>query len=188
MPSVKPIPILLLAALVATHPEPVSETYRWLVFVGLLTSMVGDICLVFPHGFVPGLTSFLIAHLFYIGAFAPGGGWGPVAWLLLIPFVGFAAAVVSYLWPHLGRARGPVLGYVTVIALMGWRAAVRALDADAGSSGARALGGALLFMLSDALLAVNRFARPFAAGDAAVMVTYYAAQTLIALSVPAGAP
>src|SRR5439155_538218 len=40
-----------------------------------------------------------------------------------------------------------------------------------------------LFMLSDGLLATDRFARRFAAADAAVMTTYYAAQTLIALSV-----
>jgi uncharacterized membrane protein YhhN len=92
--------------------------------------------------------------------------------------------MLAYLWPHLGRQRVPVAVYVSVIAIMGWRAAARAGPAPA-LSGALALAGALLFMVSDGLLAVDRFARPFRAGDAAVMTTYYAAQTLIALSVRA---
>ena len=49
-------------------------------------------------------------------------------------------------------------------------------------SGTHALAGALLFMTSDALLAFDRFIRPFRVADAAVMATYYTAQALIALS------
>jgi uncharacterized membrane protein YhhN len=182
----KPLPIALLAALVASEPAPVAETYRWLVCAALLCSMAGDIWLLFPRGFVPGLASFLVAHLFYVAAFAPGGGWDARAWLLLVPFALAAGAMLTYLWPHLRRERGAVLAYVGVIAVMGWRAAVRALEVDAGASGPLAFVGALLFMVSDGVLATNRFARPFAAADAVVMVTYYAAQVLIALSVRGG--
>jgi len=57
------------------------------------------------------------------------------------------------------------------------------VTAAPAASGGLALAGALLFMLSDGLLATDRFARRFAAADAALMTTYYAAQTLIALSV-----
>jgi uncharacterized membrane protein YhhN len=178
----KAVPIALLAALVAAEPAAIGERYRWLVFAALLCSLAGDLWLVFPGGFVPGLASFLVAHLLYIGAFAPGGAWDTDAWLLLLPFVFFAIVMLTYLWPHLGRQRIPVVIYVTVIAAMGWRAAVRAGLAPA-PSGALALAGALFFMLSDGLLAVDRFSRPFRAADAAVMTTYYAAQMLIALSV-----
>src|SRR5947199_206071 len=76
----------------------------------------------------------------------------------------------------------PVGVYVSVIAVMGWCAAVRA-TAGPSASGELALAGALLFMLSDGLLATDRFARRLRAADAIVMTTYYAAQTLIALSV-----
>jgi uncharacterized membrane protein YhhN len=90
----------------------------------------------------------------------------------------------GFLSPHLGRLRAPVAVYVLVIAAMAWRAAARAAAPVAG--GTLALAGAVLFMVSDGLLATDRFARPFAAADGAVMVTYYAAQTLIAASALAG--
>ena len=93
--------------------------------------------------------------------------------------------MLAYLWPHLAQDRAPVAVYVTVIVVMGWRAAARAAGAAPMPSGELALAGALLFMISDGVLAVDRFARPFAAADGAVMTTYYAAQTLIALSVRA---
>jgi len=175
------IPIALLASLVAAEATPVGERYRWLVFAGLLCSLGGDVWLVFPKGFVPGLVNFLIAHLLYIAAFSPGGGGSGI---VLVPFAVFGLAMLAYLWRGLGNDRGPVTVYVTVIVVMGWRAAARALaPATPSTSATLALVGALLFMLSDGLLAIDRFARRFEAADGAVMTTYYAAQTLIALSV-----
>ena len=74
-----------------------------------------------------------------------------------------------------------MLVYVTVIALMAWTAARRATaQATPAPSGTLALAGSLLFMSSDAVLALDRFARRIPAGHALVMLTYYAAQTLIA--------
>ena len=178
----KAMPIVLLAGLVATEPAPVGQAYRWLVFAGLLCSLGGDVWLLFPRGFVAGLASFLLTHLLYIAAFAPGTPWNASAWALLAPFALGSLAMLRYLWPHLGRDRAPVGVYVSVIAVMGWCAAVRATAAPS-ASGELALAGALLFMLSDGLLATDRFARRLRAADAIVMTTYYAAQTLIALSV-----
>ena len=178
----KAMPIALLAGLVASEPAPVGQVYRWLVCAGLLCSLGGDVWLLFPRGFVAGLLHFLVAHLLYIAAFAPGTPWSASAGVLLAPFVLVCVAMLGYLWPHLGRDRLPVTVYVTVIAVMGWRAAMRATAAPT-ASGELALAGALLFMLSDGLLATDRFARRLPAADAAVMTTYYAAQTLIALSV-----
>ena len=95
-----------------------------------------------------------------------------------------ALALLAVLWPHLGPMRGPVLAYVGVICAMTWMAARRAAaPATPEPSGALALGGALSFMMSDGILAVDRFARRFDLAHAVVMVTYYAAQTLIAASV-----
>src|SRR5207253_7591702 len=94
--------------------------------------------------------------------------------------------MLAYLWPHLGKDRLPVLVYVAVIVAMGWRAAARALAPGIPeSSGTLAFAGAVVFMVSDGVLATERFARAFAAADAVVMITYYAAQILIALSVRA---
>ena len=178
----KAMPIAVLAGLVASEPAPVGQAYRWLVFAGILCSLGGDVWLLFPRGFVPGLLNFLLAHVLYIAAFAPRTAWNAAAWALLAPFALVSLAMLRHLWPHLGRERAPVAVYVSVIAVMGWRAAVR-VTAAPPASGGFALAGALLFMLSDGLLAVDRFARRFPGADATVMATYYAAQTLIALSV-----
>jgi uncharacterized membrane protein YhhN len=183
----KAIPILLLVLLVVAEPAPVSDAYRWLVAGALVFSMAGDIFLVFPGRFRAGLASFLMAHVLYVVAFAPPTGTTAASLVVLLPFVPFAAfagAMLGLLWPHLGRDRAPVVVYVSVITLMGWRAALRALDpATPSPSDTLALAGALFFMASDGVLAYDRFVRGFALAPAIIMTTYYAAQVLIALSV-----
>jgi uncharacterized membrane protein YhhN len=179
----KPIPIAILAALVVAGPSSLGNDYRRLVVAALVFSMIGDVCLVFPGRFTQGLASFLVAHLLYLTAFAPAGAWSGVAWLGLVPFAVGAGAMLRVLWPHLGRKRAPVAAYVTVIAVMAWRAAVRATAPEVPPpSGVLAAAGALVFMVSDGVLSVNRFARRFGAAEAIIMSTYYAAQTLLALS------
>jgi uncharacterized membrane protein YhhN len=175
----KPLPVLLLIALVMLHDGPAG--YRLLVAAGLLCSMAGDIWLLFERHFGRGLASFLVAHLFYIAAFVPALGGTAGAWFVIVPLALYGSVLLGYLWPHLGGVRLPVLAYVSVIALMVVCAAMRA-PAVPLQTGALALVGALFFLASDSLLAIDRFARPFGSAVAAVMVTYYTAQTLIALS------
>src|SRR4051794_10623723 len=81
----KALPILLLAALAWTT----GGTYARLVGAGLACSAVGDVCLLSPDRFVPGLASFLVGHLCYLAAFAlagpalvPDWRWGIVLALL----------------------------------------------------------------------------------------------------------
>lgn len=174
-----PIAVLLGAVLLAEPPGPLP--YRMLVAAALVLSMAGDVCLLWKRFFVPGLACFLVAHLLYISAFAQGVD--RPGWASAIPFVLFAALVLARLWPHLGRYRAPIAVYVAVITTMGWLATQRAFGGAVEATSARlALVGAVAFMTSDTLLAVNRFARPFRGGDTAVMATYYAAQALLALS------
>ena len=141
-----------------------------------------------PERFTLGLASFLLGALLLPGGLRSGArhgrhgrGRGSSASALV------AAVLLAVLWPHLGRVRGPVLVYVGVIARDGMcRGAPRArAPDDARPSGALALAGALVFMASDGVLAVDRFAHRFTAAHAVVMVTYYTAQTLIAASVAA---
>ncbi len=180
----KALPILALAGVTATVEPAVSAPYAALVTTGLLLSAVGDVCLVWPERFTMGLASFLAAHCCYLAAFAVGVHDGGVAGLWLLGIAAVAIALLAVLWPHLGRMRTPVLLYVAVIAAMAWTAARRAAaPLTPWPSGGLALAGALVFMGSDAVLAVDRFARRFAGAHAIVMVTYYTAQTLIAASV-----
>jgi len=184
----KVLPILALAAVVASGPSSVDTRYATWLVGGLLASAVGDVCLVWPERFFTrGLASFLIAHCLYVGAFASGAAAGGMAWPWLAGILGTAAILLARLWPHLGRVRGAVLAYVAVIAVMAWTAARRAgAPATPVPSGVLALVGSLLFMTSDAILALDRFARRIPAAHAVVMITYYAAQTLIASSAVAG--
>lgn len=89
---------------------------------------------------------------------------------------------MAFLWPGLGAGlRVPVVIYVAALSAMAAQAIGRA--GVLGTSAARAAGwGAGLFVLSDALLAINRFRAPFTGAHIAVMVTYFAAQWLIARS------
>jgi len=159
---------------------------RRFVRIGLVLSLVGDVCLLWPkEGFLPGLVSFLLAHLAYIAAFCV-----PLR-LAARPlvFVGYgvvAALILSLLWPGVpGALRVPVLGYVVCLATMAAQAAVwwrsAAGSAEERLARAAAIGG-LLFMASDSLLAINRFALPLPFAPLWILATYWAAQWAIASS------
>ncbi len=177
----KPATMLAILAIVLLSPGP-RDGYVTLVAVGLLFSLAGDVFLMLPSDrFLPGLASFLVAHLLYIAAFGRAAGLvlSPEA---LLPFVAYAAVLVPLLWPHFGRMRGPALLYVLAILAMGWQAAGQWL-AVREAWAVLALAGAALFVVSDSALAWNRFRAPFHASQLVVLSTYYAAQWLIALSV-----
>lgn len=178
----KPLTIGLvigLAWLTGAH-EP--DRYFWLIFAGLLFSAAGDVLLMLPRDrFVPGLISFLVAHLLYIAAFsAPAGFFA--APLLAVPYLLGAGALLFYLLPKTGKLAVPVTVYALALAAMGWQAASR-WDALQDSASFYAMIGAILFMVSDSVLATSRFAKPFRSAEFLLLTTYFAAQTLIALSV-----
>ena len=172
---------LILALVLASGTFMTTPYARW-VFIGLLFSLMGDIWLMLPQDrFLYGLASFLVAQLCYAFAFAEGAsarGFGEAA--LALSAVGIV--VLRYLWKGLPRGmRPPVVVYVVAILSMAALAAARALGQPSAGSSAAAIG-ALLFVASDATLAINRFARPFRLAQGAVWVTYFAAQFLIAAS------
>ena len=178
----KSLPVLALAAVVAAGATVPS--YGRLVMAGLLASAVGDVCLAFPSGFLFGLGAFLVGHLCYVGAFAGGAVVTSVSVAAAAAIGVFAVLMLRYLWPHVrtSRVRWPVVVYMAAICAMGWCAIASASAPGAAEAAAAGAIGAVAFMVSDSVLAVNRFARPFAAAHAIVMVTYYAAQMLIARS------
>jgi uncharacterized membrane protein YhhN len=177
--TAKGLPIVVLMITVLRLPAPVSDAYRWLVLAALAASLAGDLFLLSRDRFRPGLASFLLAHVVYVLAFCTGPWVTPGVWWGLVAVA--AAAMLARLWPHLGRERLPVTLYVATIAAMAWTAGGRAAAGAPG--GAVALAGAVTFMVSDAALAMNRFVGRFPAAQAVVMVTYYAAQTMLAWSV-----
>lgn len=173
---------LILVLALATGGD--DRAYTGLIAAGLALSLAGDIFLMLPDDhFIAGLVSFLIAHLVYIAAFIRAAD-RPIAGtsvLPLLPLLAYGLAVFAILRPHLGPLLVPVLAYMLVILIMAWRAIEYARQYPAAGPVAAALG-ALLFVVSDSALALNRFARPFRAAQALVLGTYFAAQWLIALS------
>ena len=177
----KPLPILALAWAVA-HGPLASAAYGERVVAGLLLSAVGDVSLVFPAGFLAGLSAFFLAPLGYIGAFAPGAVPTPAALGAAALLTVLTLGMLRDLWPHVARLHVPVTVYVAALATMAWCAIARALAPDAPVGATVGAVGAASFFVSDGVLAVDRFARPFAGAYAVVMTTYYAAQVLIAAS------
>jgi uncharacterized membrane protein YhhN len=150
----------------------------WLV-AALALSVMGDAWLMFPGFFVQGLASFLLAHLCFLVVYRQGVGWFPSRAALAVSLA-YGAAMFAYLLPHLGAGlRMPVAAYVLVIALMGAQAVGRALVR--GTVGDRWIAvGAVLFMASDSLLAVNRFVAPIPLSPLWILSTYFTAQLLMA--------
>lgn len=177
----KPLTVLLVIGVALSVPEAISPTYRVLIVAGLCASLVGDVLLIFPQRFLPGLVSFLVAHLIYIAAFTVTAE-RPAPWWVLIPFVVYGAVILWRLWSHLGALRQPVLIYVGVILVMAWQAASRWVVAQHRAE-LLALAGAYLFVASDSVLAFERFRGGWRSAAFWVLSLYFAAQGLIALSV-----
>jgi uncharacterized membrane protein YhhN len=183
----KPLTTLLVIAWAWPRGADRPAQRRW-IRLGLLASLAGDVALLWPdQGFLPGLIAFLLAHLAYIAAFTRGLRLGARA----APFVVYAlvaAAVLSQLWPGVPAAlRGPVLAYVAALACMAAQAAAwwRARRGQAGEELAwRAAAGGALFMVSDAVLAANRFLAPVPAAGLLILTTYWLAQLAIAGALP----
>ncbi len=178
----KPLATLLVLAAALLPPAPAGPGYRAWIAAGLVLSLAGDVLLMLPRDrFVAGLASFLLAHLCYVAAFVGDGGFRADL-ASLLPFAAAGAVLLAVLLPRVeGKLKAPVAVYGGAIVLMAWQAAARWLELG-GTAPLLAAAGATLFVVSDAALAVDRFARPFPAAQAVVLSTYWAAQWLIALS------
>ena len=180
----KPLTTVLILALTATAPQPVSRGYQALVCAGLLFSLAGDVFLMLPRDrFVAGLASFLLAHLFYVAAFAPRPPT-LAAPPVLAALVAYGVVLLRALWPRLGPLRAPVAVYAAALLVMAWEAAERWMVLDTTPALLAAVGAGF-FVVSDSVLAWERFRRRSAYGQAVVLGTYFAAQWLIASSVSA---
>ncbi len=182
----KPIPVLCLIVLLRVW-SPVPDFYRRAIAVGFVFSLAGDVFLMLPRDlFIFGLGSFLLAHLCYIAAFSNRGASGKVSLqsIRLIPFLAYGMGMLGFLWPNLGELRLPVIVYVGVILTMGWRAAARiGHPGESPKAHWSALCGAISFILSDTLIALEKFHGAFPFARFLIMLTYWAGQLGIALSV-----
>jgi len=174
----KPLTTVLILAHAWPRGHDLPVVRRW-VLVGLVFSWAGDVFLMWPkEGFLPGLVSFLLAHLAYLWAFTRVSRLAAKP-LVFVAYGLVAVAILSQLWPGVpGALRVPVVAYVLCLASMAAQAAV-VWRSGADRGAVLAIGGAL-FMTSDALLATNKFAAALPMASLWILATYWAAQWCIA--------
>lgn len=174
----KPAVMVLLLG-VALALDPASGGRRAWFCVALVLSLAGDVFLMLPRDrFVPGLASFLLAHLAYVAGFLvdPPDGMAIVvsAVIVLLTAATLAAPLVWAIRRREPSLTGPVVAYMAVISVM-VTLAVATGDVLAGA-------GAIAFFVSDYLIARTRFLRPLSWGPVAIMVLYHLGQTGLVLS------
>jgi len=161
----------------------------WWVILGLAGGLIGDICLMIPDPnknkrfFKIGLISFLLGHLFYIIALIIMTDFSNYQWwslLLSIPYLAIGVIVYPRLIKHTGKMKIPVTVYLIVIILMG--VSTTFLWGSSEPIGVILLMmGALVFIISDAINAFNKFAKEIPYERLYTMSTYLLGQFLLIL-------
>lgn len=159
------------------------------LLLAIIFSCVGDTLLMFDGTyeafFMYGLGAFLVAHIFYILAYRQHQssdtsnelqGLQKIRYAFPIILAGTGLVVILY--GRLHALKIPVVIYAIVLTAMVLAALFR-FGKTSSSSFARVFGGAILFMISDSLIAINRFLEPLPKAGLWIMITYVAAQYLI---------
>ncbi|XP_062992953.1 lysoplasmalogenase TMEM86B [Elgaria multicarinata webbii] len=176
---VKCLPVLSLAFYVAGESRSAGvgawTPYAQRIFSGLLLSVVGDACLVWPQLFIPGMLAFAGCHISYILAFGLRP-FNPLVYLVVAAFM-----VSDYTLLQLPCLKGfyvvAVAIYSSLLGVMAWRALSRPngqLSASVGS---------VFFIVSDTFVGLDTFCHSVRHPHLISMSTYYIAQGLIARSV-----
>jgi uncharacterized membrane protein YhhN len=168
-----------------------SEINKRSIFVvrAIFFSLLGDVVLMLESRdgifFVLGLASFLIAHIFYIVAYGQHQEEVVVDELhgiqktrLAFPIVLAGSGLIIVLYSSLGDLKIPVVIYALVLIVMVLNALFRYGRTNANSFWLVFIGS-LLFMISDSILAINKFLQPISLAKAFIMVTYTFAQFFI---------
>ncbi len=159
---------------------------KGLIIFALAFSWLGDVILLldkqFGTLFIYGLTAFLIAHIFYIFYFWKIRKFNQIVKLPnALVFVGIAAYVITLFLivaPNVKNLLIPVAVYALVISLM-FAASVTAFDLSRQTFGKICVAGTFFFLVSDSILAINRFVAPLTFAPVLIMLTYALAQLLI---------
>ena len=180
----KPLIVPVILAYLLHQTREFDHPLKKYIITALFFSWIGDLLLMFDNRgeifFLLGLGSFLLAHIFYILYFhhtrirekIKSNPW----WLMVI--VVYYVSLMSILSGYLGDKEIPVKVYGLVISFM----LLLAMHLPAGQNkgaGRWILGGAALFVVSDSLLALNKFYQPFDFAGEAIIVTYGLAQLFI---------
>lgn len=173
----KLIPMWLILLYAYLQRSRLDKRYVLLVITGLFFCMLGDGLL--SH-FIIGLSAFLIGHLFYTAAFITKWKFSWVRLCTIIPFLIYAGIMANQLVRAMQNTDNkgliiPVMIYLLIILSMGWFSIM--------SGNIWSMIGSTLFIISDSILAWNKFVSEVTYSGVMIMLTYYTAQFLIANSV-----
>ena len=180
---------LIMVTLGAYYLLSAGEDRSFVVILAIFFSLGGDVSLMFdsinPIYFMMGLISFLISHVFYIIAYRQhqrndetDSLQGIQKLRAAFPIVLAGTGLVVILYPSLGDLKVPVIVYALVLVVMALNALFR-LGRTNVVSFWLVFVGAMFFMVSDSLLAINKFLTPLSYSGLLIMSTYMAAQFLI---------
>jgi uncharacterized membrane protein YhhN len=181
----KPLIIVTLAVFYFYH----SEYRSTVVWLALFFSFSGDVLLMFEtersNFFLFGLAAFLMAHIFYILAYRQhqdssmeNSLKGIQKIRFSFPIVLAGTGLIVILYPSLGPLKLPVVVYALILIIMVLNSIFR-FGRTNNQSFWLVFAGSALFMLSDSLLAINKFFKPVPAAGFWIMSTYILAQFLI---------
>jgi uncharacterized membrane protein YhhN len=182
----KPLLIPLLAIYFLSETRTRATALKAWIMLALFFSWVGDVLLMFqqkhPNYFLFGLASFFLAQIFYIVFFhnirmrenIRGNA------LLLLGVVVYYYILIYLLSPYLGKLSLPVRIYGVVLSFM-LMLAMHTTFSVQKRAGWMMTIGAILFVISDSLLAIDKFYSPLKFGALIILLTYGMAQLLITL-------
>jgi uncharacterized membrane protein YhhN len=181
---------LLMTVLIAYYITSVKKEERsGIVVLALAFSWLGDVLLMFQAKselfFIGGLLAFLVAHLYYIFTYrqfmledTSKALLGVQRFRYSFPIILAGTGLITVLYSHLGGLKIPVIIYALVLVLMVINALFR-FGRTSLASFTMVFFGATLFMMSDSMIAINKFLMPIAYSGFWIMLTYLTAQYLI---------
>lgn len=180
----KPLLLLSLFIFFLNQKNNLDKKSKYLALAALLFSLLGDILLMFvthtPIFFMAGLMAFLTAHIMYVFVFLKKRNAQKKGFLFTLILLFYGATIFYFLKDGLGELLIPVIIYMLVILLMGISAFLRHARISKTSYNLVFLG-AIFFIASDSILALNKFYVPFEIADILIMLTYALAQYFIVL-------
>jgi uncharacterized membrane protein YhhN len=168
----KIIPIVILVIGVLSAQASYTRT---VLLVALVFSACGDLLLAFDK-FIFGVAAFLLAQLSYALIFKTYWQRITTRWVVSIMLLVYMLLMAWLLLPSLGDLKIPVIAYLLAIGVMGFLAVQSSLNMR------WAILGAMVFIISDSLIAINKFVHPIPFESYWIMSTYYAAQFMLVTS------
>lgn len=162
------------------------SSLKYFILGALFFSWLGDVLLLLDKQYKPlfiyGLLAFLTAHIFYIFYFWQIRKFNKIEnlpnALVFVLIATYSLALFGFLAPNVKNLAVPIGIYALVISTM-LGVSLTAFDFKQHAFGKICVAGTLLFVVSDSILAINRFVSPFEFVPILVMLTYAAAQLLI---------